>query len=200
MTKFEVHGLGKRFFRHWVFRNLEFSIQEGERVLLCGDNGSGKSTLMRILSGQLTPSEGTLQLFVDGKEIDPELYYRHLSWSGPYMELYTDLTLKEAIELHASFRPMLAAPKEVLKLLQLEDHVNKLLKHFSSGMLHRVKVGLAILTKSRLLLLDEATTNMDAGNSQLVVDLMDRFLDGRMLIYASNKPEEFTLFERRVEM
>ena len=39
-----------------------------------------------------------------------------------------------------------------------------------------------------------------AGNSQLVVDLMDRFLDGRMLIYASNKPEEFTLFERRVEM
>ncbi len=200
MTKFEVHGLGKRFFRHWVFRNLEFSIQEGERVLLCGDNGSGKSTLMRILSGQLTPSEGTLQLFVDGKEIDPELYYRHLSWSGPYMELYTDLTLKEAIELHASFRPMLAAPKEVLKLLQLEDHVNKLLKHFSSGMLHRVKVGLAILTKSRLLLLDEATTNMDAGNSQLVVDLMDRFLDGRMLIYASNKPEEFGLFERRVEM
>jgi ABC-type multidrug transport system ATPase subunit len=175
MTKFEVHGLGKRFFRHWVFRNLEFSIQEGERVLLCGDNGSGKSTLMRILSGQLTPSEGTLQLFVDGKEIDPELYYRHLSWSGPYMELYTDLTLKEAIELHASFRPMLAAPKEVLKLLQLEDHVNKLLKHFSSGMLHRVKVGLAILTKSRLLLLDEATTNMDAGNSQLVVDLMDRY-------------------------
>ena len=116
------------------------------------------------------------------------------------MELYTDLSLKEAISLHANFRPMLAAPHEVLKLLQLEDHANKLLKHFSSGMLHRVKVGLAILTKSRLLLLDEATTNMDAGNSQLVVDLMDRFLDGRMLIYASNKPEEFGLFERRVEM
>jgi ABC-type multidrug transport system ATPase subunit len=200
MTKLEVHGLGKRFFRHWVFRNLAFSIQEGERVLLCGDNGSGKSTLMRMLSGQLTPSEGTLQLFIDDKEIDPELYYRHLSWSGPYMELYTDLSLKEAITLHANFRPMLATPNEVLKLLQLEDHANKLLKHFSSGMLHRVKVGLAILTKSRLLLLDEATTNMDAGNSQLVVDLMDRFLDGRMLIYASNKPEEFGLFQRRIEM
>ncbi|MBK9450439.1 MAG: ABC transporter ATP-binding protein [Bacteroidetes bacterium] len=200
MTKLEVSGLGKRFFRHWVFRNLDFKIDEGERVLLCGDNGSGKSTLMRILSGQLTPTEGTLQLFIDGKEIDPESYYQHLAWSGPYMELYTDLTLKEAIDLHASFRPMLAAPKEVLKLLQLEDHAGKLLKHFSSGMLHRVKVGLAILTKSRLLLLDEATTNMDAGNSQLVVDLMDRFLDGRMLIYASNKPEEFALFERRVEM
>ncbi|MEY3444074.1 MAG: hypothetical protein RLZZ519_2355 [Bacteroidota bacterium] len=200
MTKLEVSGLGKRFFRHWVFRNLDFTIGEGERVLLCGDNGSGKSTLMRILSGQLTPTEGTMQLYIDGKEIDPESYYQHLSWSGPYMELYTDLTLKEAVDLHASFRPMLAKPQEVLKLLQLEDHAGKLLKHFSSGMLHRVKVGLAILTKSRLLLLDEATTNMDAGNSQLVVDLMDRFLDGRMLIYASNKPEEFALFERRVEM
>lgn len=200
MTKLEVTGLGKRFFRHWVFRNLDLQIEAGERVLLCGDNGSGKSTLMRILAGQLTPTDGTMQLLVDGKKIDPEFYYQHISWSGPYMELYTDLNLLEAIQLHASFKTMMAAPKEILQLLQLDDHAGKLLKHFSSGMLHRVKVGLAILTKSRLLLLDEATTNMDAGNSKLVVDLMHRYLDGRMLIYASNKPEEFGLFERRVEM
>lgn len=141
-----------------------------------------------------------MQLTVNGKLIDPEEYYRHLSWSGPYMELYTELNLKEAIHMHASFRPMMAAPREIMQLLQLEDQAGKLLKHFSSGMLHRVKVGLAILTKSSLLLLDEATTNMDAGNSALVVDLMHKYLDGRMLIYASNKGEEFGMFERKIEL
>jgi ABC-type multidrug transport system ATPase subunit len=85
-------------------------------------------------------------------------------------------------------------------LLQLEDHAGKLLKHFSSGMLHRVKVGLAILTRSRFLLLDEATTNMDEKNSKLVLALMDRYLDGRGLVYASNRVEEFGRFGRRVEL
>jgi ABC-type multidrug transport system ATPase subunit len=200
MTKLEVIGLGRRFNRHWIFRKLDLELLAGERVLLCGDNGSGKSTLMRMLAGQLTPSEGSIKLWIDGKEIDAENYYQHLSWSGPYMELYTDLTLSEAIQLHASFRPMLVSAGEVLQLLQLTDHASKLLKHFSSGMLHRVKVGLAILTRSRLLLLDEATTNMDEANSRLATDLMMHYLDGRMLLYASNRPEEFALFERRLEL
>jgi ABC-type multidrug transport system ATPase subunit len=199
-TRLEVSGLGRRFNRHWIFRKLDLRLEAGERVLLCGDNGSGKSTLMRMLAGQLSPSEGEVKLWIDGKEIDPEYYYQHLSWSGPYMELYTDLTLQEAIHLHASFRPMMVPPRTVMQLLRLEDHSNKMLKHFSSGMLHRVKVGLAILTRSKLLLLDEATTNMDEANSKLATDLMMTHLDGRMLIYASNRVEEFALFERRVDL
>ena len=95
---------------------------------------------------------------------------------------------------------MLAGVAETLKLLQLQDHADKMLKHFSSGMLHRVKVGLAILTKSKILLLDEATTNMDETNSRLVTSLMQEYLDGRMLIYASNRPEEFALFEQRLDL
>jgi ABC-type multidrug transport system ATPase subunit len=200
MNRLEVTGLGKKFYRQWIFRGLDFSIETGERVLLHGDNGSGKSTLMRILSGQLTPTEGKLELYIKGKSIDPEDFYRYLSWSGPYMDLYTDLTLTEAIRLHASLRKMVVDARDVPGLLQLEDHANKMLKHFSSGMLHRVKVGLAILTSCELLLLDEATTNMDEANSKLVMDLMAAYLAGRMLVFASNKPEEFGMFERRVGM
>lgn len=200
MTRIEATGLGKRFFRQWVFRGMDFQVQQGEQVLLTGDNGSGKSTMMRILSGQLAPTEGKLSLVVDGKEIDPEFYYQHISWSGPYMELYTDLSLTEAVRLHASFRKMMVGESEVLDLLQLQDHRNKLLKHFSSGMMHRVKVGLSILTQSRILLLDEATTNMDELNSKLVLDLMDRYIGDRLLIFASNRQEEFGRFSRRIEM
>ncbi len=200
MTKLELSGVGRRFNRHWIFRKLDLQLSLGDRILLCGDNGSGKSTLMRMLAGQLSPTEGDLTLSVDGKKIDPEYYYQHLSWSGPYMELYNDLTLREAIKMHGNFRPMLANATETLKLLQLQDHADKMLKHFSSGMLHRVKVGLAILTKSKMLLLDEATTNMDETNSKLVTNLMLEYLDGRLLVYASNRPEEFALFERKLDL
>lgn len=200
MTRIEATGLGKRFFRQWVFRGMDFQVQQGEQVLLAGDNGSGKSTLMRIIAGQLSPTEGKISLTVDGKEIDPEFYYKYISWSGPYMELYTDLSLSEAVSLHASFRELLVKKDEVLDLLQLQDHSHKLLKHFSSGMMHRVKVGLSILTRSEILLLDEATTNMDEANSRLVMDLMDSHIADRLLIFASNRQEEFARFTSRIEM
>ena len=198
MIKLSLQGIGKKFYRNWVFRNLDFEFSAGEKVLLSGDNGAGKSTLMRILAGQLAPTEGKIHLEIAGKIIDFEHYYRHITWSGPYLDLYTDLTLKESIQLHASLRPLYVPNKEVASILQLQDHENKILKHFSSGMLHRVKVGLGILTRSSILLLDEATTNMDEANSKLVIDLMDKYLDGRILVFASNKVEEFGMFEKKL--
>ena len=200
MNKLILKGIGKKFYRNWVFRNIDFEFAAGEKVLLYGDNGAGKSTLMRILAGQLSPTEGKIELSINGKLIDYEHFYRHISWSGPYLDLYTDLTLKEGIQMHASLKPLYVSNKEVPQILELKDHQNKLLKHFSSGMLHRVKVGLGILSKSSILLLDEATTNMDEANSKLVIDLMNRFLEDRMLVFASNKPEEFALFEKKLWM
>jgi ABC-type multidrug transport system ATPase subunit len=198
MIELVAKDLGKKFFRHWVFRHIDLQLQSGQHLLLAGENGSGKSTLMRILAGQMAPSQGSLQLLLGGKAIDPENYYRHLAWSGPYMDLYTDLSLDEHIRMQANFRPFYVSPKEVAALLGLEGHEQKLLKHFSSGMLHRVKVGLAILSQSKILLLDEATTNMDETNSKLVMDLMWQFLHDRILIFASNKTEDFAGFEQQL--
>lgn len=200
MNRLELTGVGKRFHRHWIFRKVDFSMAGGDQVLLCGDNGAGKSTLMRIIAGQLTPTEGQVRLTIAGKEIDPELWYRHIAWSGPYIELYGDLSLGEAIALHARFRDMLVPQAQVAGILQLEQHGHKALKHFSSGMLHRVKVGLTILTRAPILLLDEATTNMDEANSRLVMDLMREHLGDRMLLFASNRQEEFGLFQKRLDL
>lgn len=200
MTKLNIQGLGKKFYRNWVFRNIDFEFSKGDQVLLTGDNGAGKSTLMRILAGQLAPSEGKLTLEIRGKSVDYEHFYKYISWSGPYIDLYTELTLKETIQMHHSLKPLMVSVQDVAKMLQLEAHSDKLLKHFSSGMLHRVKVGLGILSKSEILLLDEATTNMDEANSRLVLNLMDQYLDDRILIFASNKPEEFSRFQKKLEL
>lgn len=200
MSRLEAKGVGKRFHRHWVFKNVNLSLQKGDRLLLTGSNGSGKSTLMRILAGQLSPSQGSVEFFQENRKIDPENWYRYMSWSGPYMDLYPDLSLAESIQMHFQFRRGLLPRDEVAARLQLEGHLNKELRHFSSGMLHRVKVGLAIFSDSDFLLLDEATTNMDRENSALVWDLVREFQQDRGLVWASNKESEFDWFGLRLDL
>jgi ABC-type multidrug transport system ATPase subunit len=200
MFELKAQGLGKKFYRHWVFRDIDLHLQTGDRLLVTGANGAGKSTLVRVLSGQLTPSAGSLHMTLDGKAIDPEVAHRVLSWSGPYMDLYPDLTLREAVDMHFRFRDGLLPQAEVIQQLRLQDHADKLLRHFSSGMLQRVKVGLAIFTQAPLLLLDEATATMDESNARYIYDLTHAHLGDRVLVYASNNAGEFERFERRLEL
>lgn len=197
---FGAHGIGKKFYRNWVFRNISFQLEQGQRLLLTGPNGSGKSTLIRILAGQMAPTEGKTHFTAGKRLLDYESYYSQLSWAAPWQDLYNDLTLTEAIHLHFQFKLPIIPQNQIAQALELEKHLSKPLRHFSSGMLHRTKTGLAIFSKSRLLILDEATTNMDQVNSDLVFRWLDEYLGDRMLIFASNNPAEFERFDRRLDL
>lgn len=192
--------VGQRFHKQWVFKNVNFKLSSGDRLLLTGANGSGKSTLFRILSGQLSPTKGKMQFLRNGKALEPGKWFRHISWSGPYIDLYPELSLQEAFKTHFSFRQPILPQQEILSRLRLSEHKNKELRHFSSGMLHRVKVGLALFSKSEILLLDEATTNMDEENSHLIWDLAREFQQERILVWASNRVTEFDWFEMRLDL
>jgi len=199
-VQLQADGIGQRFHKHWIFKNISFSLATGDRLLITGSNGSGKSTLFRILAGQLTPSKGKIAYTKDGKSLDPGQWFKLISWSGPYMDLYPELTLKEAFRLHFNFRKPLLPMAEMLERLDLTAHASKELRHFSSGMLHRVKVGLALFSASEVLLLDEASTNMDAHYGQLVWELAKEFQQDRILIWASNQTTEFDWFEMRLTL
>lgn len=196
----QADGIGQRFHKHWIFKNVHFSLASGDRLLITGSNGSGKSTLFRILAGQLTPSKGSMRYLRNDQPIDPGTWFKLISWSGPYMDLYPELTLQEAFKLHFSFRKSLLPLPEVLHKLDLSAHAHKELRHFSSGMLHRAKVGLALFSHSEVLLLDEASTNMDAQYGQLVWDLAREFQQDRILVWASNQSTEFDWFEMRLNL
>jgi ABC-type multidrug transport system ATPase subunit len=200
MTELQAVNLGKRFHKHWVIRNLDLTLTKGEQLLVTGSNGSGKSTLMKLIAGQMEPTEGLLSFKTNGKEVDPEWWYEQVSWMGPYHELYDDLTLEECISLHFQFKKPLIPPAEIPVVLGLDKQIHKPLRHFSSGMLHRAKVGLAVFSRSELLLLDEATTNMDQENSNKILQLTLQHQDGRILVYASNNPSEFSVFPRRIDL
>ena len=194
-------NLSMRFYDHWLFKEVNLEVKSGESLLITGPNGSGKSTLLRILAGHLSPTRGSIQLLVNQKPAEIHHFYRYLSWSGPYFELYTDLSLEETIRLHFNFRKnLLSSPAELISKLQFEGQASKLLRNFSSGMLHRLKIGLALFTDAPLLLLDEPTSNMDAKNAAVMLDLIDIYAKDRLLIFASNEPGEFERFSNRLDL
>jgi ABC-type multidrug transport system ATPase subunit len=202
MNKLVAESLGKKFHRTWIFRDLSFTLRSGEQLLLTGPNGSGKSTLLRILAGRDSASTGTVTLFHEDKVVPRENMYRHLAWAGPWMDLYGDLSLEEQVKLHFSLRKNLlpGGASAVIAEMGLTAHKDKPLRVFSSGMLHRVKVGLALFSDSTLLLLDEATANLDPENSEIIFDLIARYQQERMLIFATNSAEEFSRFSQRIHL
>ncbi len=184
--------LGKKFYHRWIFRNLDCLVSAPTKLVLVGSNGSGKSTLMRILAGQLSPTEGKLSYTLGGKRIPLDKIYRHISWTAPYLDIYPDLNFLEHLRLHFRFKTcLLESPEAVIDRLRLSPHKDKKLRYYSSGMLQRAKVGIALFTQSDILLLDEPTSNMDSQNAQRMLELIRTYSKGRLLILASNMDREY---------
>lgn len=187
----QVHldNVGKRYGREWIFRGVQATLQENTHTLIVGPNGSGKSTLLQVISGFITASEGALTAeHPAGRPITEENYYRHLSLAAPYLDVFEDLTLAESIQFQArfrSFRNSLTA-ESIIEVLQLEAHRNKAVKYFSSGMRQRLRLGLAVLADSPLLLLDEPTSNLDRAAIAWYRELLEAHSTDRTVVVSSN--------------
>lgn len=198
--RIELEKAAKRYRREWILRHVDMTIEAGKKYAIEGPNGSGKSTLLRMLSGHLTPSKGKIRHLVDGKIVDPDQVYRHLSYAAPYIELIEELTLAEALRFHRRFKDFLPGLDDstILKLLSLPGNSSKLVRHFSSGMKQRLKLALALCSDTSLLLLDEPTTNLDQQGIEWYLQLVDRFAGDRTVIVASNVEVDFGFCEVRI--
>lgn len=189
----EINKIGRRYKRTWIFRNISFQFPKGSHSIITGANGSGKSTLIQIISGFLSPTEGSVaysesndQLTQDSEKL-PEL----ISVAAPYLDLFEDLTLGESIDFHFKFRQAKRnlTRAEIIDILELVPHTDKALRYFSSGMRQRVRLGLAILTDSPVLLLDEPTSNLDHNAIAWYKKLLTAESTNRTVIVSTNQNE-----------
>ncbi|MEL6194050.1 MAG: ATP-binding cassette domain-containing protein [Bacteroidota bacterium] len=186
-----LENIGKKYYQRWLFRHLSFKVETGQKWLIKGPNGSGKSTLLQIMAGAVGVSEGKVSYRFEGNPVSGTQVYTHLAWAAPGLSLYTDLSLRESISLHFTFKScLLDDPLELAKILDLEAHIDKPLKFFSSGMLQRLAVGLALVSDTPLLLLDEPTSNLDTVQARKLITLIEKFSANRTLILASNLERE----------
>ena len=188
-----VDNLSKRYSSDWIFKDLDFSFHSNTTYAITGSNGSGKSTLLQIICGKLPPTGGKVNLNNSENKIKPEDHFKHISMCAPYMELIEEFSLKEMVNFHFHLNDIVEdhTPSHFISLLQLDAHKNKKISEFSSGMKQKLKLGLAILSKTDCLVLDEPTSNLDENAKEWFKTTVLNNLKDRIVIVASNESDDF---------
>ncbi len=190
--RIELNNVSKRFGYDWIFRNINLSLSSGNIYGLKGPNGSGKSTLMQIFSGHLSPSDGKIEFFNNDQLINISSVYKEVSFAGPYIDLIHQYTLTEILDFHFKFKKSLVANKEeMIQLIGLQKAKDKQLVFYSSGMRQRVKLALALFSDTKILLLDEPSTNLDAEGILWYQNMLERFAVNRLTMVASNETRDY---------
>ena len=200
--KITLENIGRRFNREWIFKQVNYDFVTGSSYAVLGANGSGKSTLLQVIAGSLTPSEGKVQYEHQGKEIDVENIYQHISLAGPYLELIEEFTLLEIIEFHFSFKKYLPGTNSnvLIELLGFQRARNKPVRNFSSGMKQRVKLALAVCSDTPILLLDEPTANLDKQGVSWYAELIENYASNRLVIVCSNQEHEYYFCDHHLQV
>lgn len=199
----ELHGVRKQFGREVVLNGVDHRFEAGSRTVLLGPNGSGKSTLLQLIAGALVPTEGRVVHRLGYRLVQDDEVYRHVSIAAPYLGLYEELSLRQLVQLHQHVKPLRAGfgAEELARTAHLEHALDKPVAHYSSGMKQRVRLALAILSDTPLLLLDEPTGNLDAVGSRWYADLLHTHVSHRTLVVASNAQEhEYAMCTERIEV
>lgn len=201
MLQLCLKNVGKRYGRNWIFRNIEKDLILGDSYAILGSNGVGKSTFLQLLSGNISPTEGDIKLLINGKELEAEQAYQHVSFAAPYLDLISEFTLLEQIAFHYSFKklPEELTLKELPTLMDLEKEKDKQLNQFSSGMMQRVKLALAILSNCPILLLDEPISNLDSKGIHWYQELLTRYGSSKLVaICSNNRVEEYQFCKQEI--
>lgn len=199
----ELKDIGKKFERHFVFRNVSDSFKSGDKTAILGGNGSGKSTLLKIISGSLTSTEGKIEITQNNQNLPVENYMRQVAFAGPYTEIIEEYNLEEIVAFQSQFRKWRngLSDADVIELTRLQKVAKRPIANFSSGMRQRVRLALAILSDTPVLLLDEPTSNLDAKGMAWFQNLLADHVDDRILFVGSNHQEiETALCTREINL
>ena len=161
-----VSDLTKSYGAVQALRGVSFSIAQGEIIGLLGPNGAGKTTIMKILTGYLQPSGGSVQV-AGMNVVDYALeVQKHIGYLPENAPLYPELSVQAYLQMIADLREIgteeqLACLSEAIRATGLEDHLTRPIGHLSKGFRQRVGLAQAILHNPQILILDEPTIGLD---------------------------------------
>ena len=159
-------------------RGLSLEIQAGECFGLLGPNGAGKTTTIEILEGLLEPTSGQVTILGHTWQKNSREVREWLGISLQETRLSEKLTVRETIELFASFYREPRSSDEVLDDLQLGEKADAMVGKLSGGQRQRLAVATALVGNPRILFLDEPTTGLDPQSRRQLWDLIRNFQRG----------------------
>ena len=157
-----------------ALNEIDFTINEGEIVVILGPSGSGKSTMLNILSGIDSPSMG--EIYFDGKRIDglkedglTEYRKDNLGFIFQSYNLISNLTVYENIEMGYQLATTPLLIDDVLKTVGLLEHKKKYPYQLSGGQMQRVSIARALVKNPKVLFCDEPTGALDEETGKNVL-------------------------------
>ncbi|MGB0652316.1 MAG: ABC transporter ATP-binding protein [Thermoplasmatota archaeon] len=185
--------------RPGVLRDVSLSLQAGQAAVVAGRSGSGKSSLLAIAAGLQAPTSGAVEVM--GQRVDAghpqaaaRLRAKHVSLVFQHLNLLGELSVAENVELPLRLhrRPVAHRREAVGSLLQrfgLVDLADRRPGNLSGGEQQRVAIARALATKPDLLLVDEPTSSLDAGNARgVAAALSEAARGGAAVLVATHDP------------
>ncbi|MCB1094393.1 MAG: ATP-binding cassette domain-containing protein [Verrucomicrobiae bacterium] len=191
----EVSNLTKQFGSKTAVDNLSFSVGKGEVLGFLGPNGAGKSTTMRMVTGYLPPTRGSVMVGGADMVANPVEAKKKIGYLPENAPLYPDMTVQGFLSFIAELRGLRGAQKKAaveksLELCFLEPVRNQLIDTLSKGYRHRTCLAQSVLDDPDILILDEPTDGLDPNQKHEVRSLIKRMGENKVIIFSTHILEE----------
>jgi ABC-2 type transport system ATP-binding protein len=157
----DVHGLRKTYGPKVAVDEVSFTVGRGEIVGILGPNGAGKTTTVECIGGLRVPDAGTIRVLGLDPQRDGDVLRERLGLQLQESEMPAKITVREALDLYASFYENPADPAELIRDLGLADRASTRFAKLSGGQKQRLSVALALVGNPEVAILDELTTGLD---------------------------------------
>ena len=184
----EVRDLEYRYKDVKAVEGVSFFVREGEIFSFLGPNGAGKSTVINILTTLLPVQKGAVNIAGYDLAEEPQEVRRSIGIVFQDETLDRDLTVWETLELHGRIYSMPKGERrerieEIIKLVELEEKRNVRTRFLSGGMKRRLEIGRGLMTRPRVLFLDEPTIGLDTQTRRRLWDYIKKVNESGTTIF-----------------
>ena len=187
----EVLSVSKSYETQLALNEISFSAKKGEIIGFLGQNGAGKSTMMKILTGYISPTKGTV--FVSGIDVlkNPIAAKAKIGYLPEQNPLYQEMYVREYLQFHASiFKVSKETIATVVEDVGLIPEVHKKISQLSKGYQQRVGLAAALIHNPDVLILDEPTTGLDPNQLQEIRTLLKKLGKEKTILFSTHIMQE----------
>ena len=187
----EVLSVSKSYETQLALNEISFSAKKGEIIGFLGPNGAGKSTMMKILTGYISPTKGTVS--VSGIDVlkNPIAAKAKIGYLPEQNPLYQEMYVREYLQFHASiFKVSKETITSVIKDVGLIPEMHKKISQLSKGYQQRVGLAAALIHNPDVLILDEPTTGLDPNQLQEIRTLLKKLGKEKTILFSTHIMQE----------
>lgn len=191
----EIRNLSKRYGALTAVNDISFSVSPGEVLGFLGPNGAGKSTTMKMITGFLAPTTGSISVCGHDVQDDPLAAKAVMGYLPEGAPSYGEMTVRKFLDFIADVRDLSGERRrarldDVVARLQLESVLEQMIETLSKGFKRRVGLAQALLHDPQVLILDEPTDGLDPNQKHQVRALINDMSKDKIIVISTHILEE----------